>query len=153
MNSYKRIGNKWSVNEILSLQREYELLEWSIDQIAEKHKRSVNSILFRLESEGFIDSWNSARGFNEKYNKKNQECYNSSDEDNDSEYFDEELEYYDEGFKEIEKKDDNIFINYNTNNEEKLSERICDLETNVTEIAIIINKILKKINKINKKNK
>ena len=58
-----RAGNKWTVNELLSLQREYELLEMSIQQIAAKHERSITSILFKLETEGFIDSWNSARGF------------------------------------------------------------------------------------------
>ena len=63
MTAYKRGGNKWTVNELLSLQREYELLEMSIQQIAVKHERSITAILFKLESEGFIDSWNSARGF------------------------------------------------------------------------------------------
>jgi len=65
MTTYRRSGFKWSVNELLSLQREYELLEWSVQQIAEKHERSVEAILFRLEDEGFIDSWNSARGYNQ----------------------------------------------------------------------------------------
>jgi hypothetical protein len=64
MNSYKRNGNRWTVNELLSLQREYELLEWSIQDIADKHARSVDAILYRLESEGFIDTWSDARGFN-----------------------------------------------------------------------------------------
>ncbi len=63
MTAYKRCGNKWTVNELLSLQREYELLEMSIQQIALKHERSITAILFKLESEGFIDSWKSARGF------------------------------------------------------------------------------------------
>jgi hypothetical protein len=63
MNTYKRIGNKWTVNELLSLQREYELLGWTIQEIAGKHERSVDAILYRLESEGFIDSWKDARGF------------------------------------------------------------------------------------------
>lgn len=58
-----RSGNKWTVNELLSLQREYELLEMSIQQIAAKHERSITAILFKLETEGFIDAWNSARGF------------------------------------------------------------------------------------------
>ena len=63
MTAYKRGGNKWTVNELLSLQREYELLEMTIQQIADKHERSVTAILFKLETEGFIDAWNSARGF------------------------------------------------------------------------------------------
>ena len=37
----RRNGNKWNVNEILDLQREYELLEMDIQEIAKKHERSV----------------------------------------------------------------------------------------------------------------
>ena len=51
-----RHGNKWTTNEILSLQREYELLELSIPEIASRHKRSVMSILCKLECEGFIEN-------------------------------------------------------------------------------------------------
>ena len=50
-----RHGNKWTTNEILSLQREYELLGLSIPEIASRHKRSVMSILCKLECEGFIE--------------------------------------------------------------------------------------------------
>lgn len=67
MNDFHRNGNKWTVNELLSLQREYELLELDIQQIALKHKRTVRAILFRLETEGFIDCWNDARGFDNDF--------------------------------------------------------------------------------------
>lgn len=50
-----RIGNKWTVNEILSLQREYELLGWDIDKIAQKHQRTTAAILYKLDQEGFCD--------------------------------------------------------------------------------------------------
>lgn len=50
-----RRGLKWSVNELLALQREYELLGWSVEKIAKKHKRSVNAIMFKLDDEGFAD--------------------------------------------------------------------------------------------------
>ena len=59
----RRQGNKWTINELISLQREYELLELTVQEIAEKHQRSETAILYRLESEGLIDSWNTARGF------------------------------------------------------------------------------------------
>ena len=49
---YTRHNNKWTVNELLSLQREYELLGWSIDQIAEKHQRTPNAIMHKLDYEG-----------------------------------------------------------------------------------------------------
>lgn len=50
-----RAGFKWTVNEILSLQREFELLGWTIDEIALKHKRTPNSIMYKLDQEGFAD--------------------------------------------------------------------------------------------------
>jgi len=55
MNEYKRNGYKWGVNEILSLQREFELLNWSIDEMALKHKRTPNAIMSKLDQEGFAD--------------------------------------------------------------------------------------------------
>ena len=61
-----RNGKKWNIIELNALQREYELLELTIQQIKDKHKRSVESILFKLESEGLINSWNEARGFDPK---------------------------------------------------------------------------------------
>lgn len=48
-----RNGNKWNVNELLNLQREYELLELSVEEIAVLHKRSINAILYKLEDESF----------------------------------------------------------------------------------------------------
>lgn len=58
-----RNGKKWSVTETLKLQREYELLEWSIQDIASAHQRNVDAILFRLLKEGFINAFESARGY------------------------------------------------------------------------------------------
>ena len=50
----KRNGKKWKINEILALQREYQLLEMSIDKIAEKHQRSQEGILKKLSKENFF---------------------------------------------------------------------------------------------------
>ena len=55
MNTSSRYGFKWSVNEVLSLQREFELLNWDIDTIANKHKRTPNAIMYKLEQEGFAN--------------------------------------------------------------------------------------------------
>jgi hypothetical protein len=55
MPSYTRNRKRWTVNECLDLQREFELLEWSIDEIAEKHKRTPNAIMNKLGKEGFAD--------------------------------------------------------------------------------------------------
>jgi hypothetical protein len=55
MSTYSRAGFNWNINEILSLQREFELLGWSIDDIAVKHKRSPKAIMFKLDQECFAD--------------------------------------------------------------------------------------------------
>jgi hypothetical protein len=92
MNTFKRRGNKWSVNELLQLQREYELLEWTVQEIANKHQRSVNAIMFRLEDEGFINCWSEAKGYQmgSDYDS-NEVVYNNAKievggDDNSSEY-------------------------------------------------------------------
>ena len=49
----ERNGFKWTINEIMTLQRENELLGLSAIEIASNHKRSVRAIVSKLEAEGF----------------------------------------------------------------------------------------------------
>ena len=58
-----RANKKWTVNELLSLQREYELLDMDIFEIALKHKRTPKAILYKLEDEAIINNWDEARGY------------------------------------------------------------------------------------------
>lgn len=60
----KRNHFKWSINEILRLQREYELLEYDVFEIADLHQRSVSAIVFKLNSENIIKDIYHARGLN-----------------------------------------------------------------------------------------
>ena len=119
MNTHKRSGNKWTVNEFLSLQREYELLEWTIQEIAEKHQRSVIAILFKLESECLIDSWETARGYS---------MYAVVNEDDESDESDED---------EDESEEDNYCESKTT----KLSRRVSNLEINLKELTSAVNKL------------
>jgi len=48
-----RSNKKWTVNECLQLQREYQLLGLSLEEIAQIHKRSVSAIMFKLDKEEF----------------------------------------------------------------------------------------------------
>ena len=48
-----RHGLRWTITEILQLQREYELLKLPIAEIAAIHKRRVDAIQFKLERENF----------------------------------------------------------------------------------------------------
>ena len=90
-----RSGNKWSIPELITLQREYELLELTVDEIAQRHKRTVFAILARLESEGIITVWATARGYMESNIPV---CGDDESDDSDGSYddeddYDSELEY------------------------------------------------------------
>lgn len=52
----ERNGFKWTINEIMTLQRENELLGLSPSEIASNHKRSVRAIVSKLETEGFCNN-------------------------------------------------------------------------------------------------
>ena len=121
-NGNKRNGNKWTVNEVLALQREYELLEWTIQEISAKHQRSIGSILFKLSAEGFIPSWNDARGFNiadyavsvlcqgalcdNDYDNDADEDYADDEEEDDDDDDDEDEDYEDEEDEDEDEDDD-----------------------------------------------
>lgn len=50
---HPRARKVWSVTEALSLQREYELLGLTPEEMADRHRRSVFAIISRLESEDY----------------------------------------------------------------------------------------------------
>lgn len=113
-----RFGFKWTVTEILALQREHELLEWSIQDIAAKHERTERAILCKLETEGFISSWEYAKGYNE-YDQMN--C--------------------------VENDVDSIILDQPVSAVDKLTERIWNLETNVDEIRCLVTQMIDIIGK------
>ena len=133
----KRSGNKWTINELLTLQREYELLEWSVYQIAEKHQRTVMAILCRLKSEGFITSFKLARGFDVQAYKKSITTDNNSDDedvdDDSSEYVDNQSDDDDDNDDEHDyEKEDEV---------DHLTDRVWSLQTSVNEISSIVKNI------------
>ena len=152
-----RCGNKWTINEILSLQREYELLEMNIQDIALKHKRSVTAILYKLEEEGIILSWSEARGFNSKDYQKQMDNNVSSlygddeyEEDEDEEDEDEEDEDEDDEDEDYEDDDDEDDEDEDDEDEDeehvvndldKLSNRVWNLETSLNDISSMVREM------------
>ena len=63
MPQYKRNGKKWTTLEVLRLQREYELLELDIHNIALLHDRSPEAIRFKLVNENLVNSLDQIRGY------------------------------------------------------------------------------------------
>ena len=178
MNTNKRNGNRWTVNELLSLQREYELLEWNVQQIAEKHQRTERAILFRLESEGFINSWNDARGFDmESYkasiegNVVTEDCVcneescvddeddededdEDEDEDEDQECCDDDEDYVadeEDEDEDEEEEDEDEDEEDDASEVEKLSDRVWSLETAVTDIKDMVQHLFNNMVSSNQK--
>ena len=95
MSLVQRNGFPWSVNECLQLQREYELLELSIDEIATKHKRTPKAIMFKLDKEGFADYSTLSNYYNSSHykntvHKEDEQLFETQLEDDDTEDDDEE---------------------------------------------------------------
>lgn len=143
----QRYGFKWSVNEVLSLQREFELLGWDIDQIAQKHQRTPNAIMYKLDQEGFADYNELYSAYHnlgtsvksEKTNELNLESFHS-DSDSDSDYED--------GDDDDEDFEDDGECEYDDEEEEdelaNLSERMDNLEESVSEIKNMIKQLMSK---------
>lgn len=55
MTPVTRNGKRWTVNECIQLQREFELLQLSVTEIALRHKRTPNAIMYKLDQEGLAD--------------------------------------------------------------------------------------------------
>jgi hypothetical protein len=55
-----RNGYKWTINECLRLEREYDLLKLSVPEMAALHNRTNYAIMCKLQAEGLAD-------FNELY--------------------------------------------------------------------------------------
>lgn len=121
----RRSGFKWNTTEILSLQRDYELLELTIQDIALKHERSVEGILYKLYNEQLINDFHLARGYSEF--AESVHCDSSSD-------YEEDLVT-----PSIDVSEDV----YDSNCISLLTERVNNLETSVNDINYILTKILR----------
>jgi hypothetical protein len=145
MQTQTRNGKRWSVNELLRLQREYELLEWSVQEIAESHQRTVTAILYKIEQEGFISSWSDARGFDISQFQETgssssaEDIYFIDDLDDTADFCDDEKDedYVDDGDDE----DDDDFDDEDDVEVIKLSERVWSLETSVQDIGNMVKQL------------
>ena len=136
---------KWNVNELLSLQREYELLEMTIQDIADRHERTVDAILYRLCQEGFIESWVDARGYQE-YAKNFDYVVGSLDSGINAYDYGEDVvedDVNDTDYDEGDEVEDNV-SEEDDEDYENLSQRVWGLETAVSDIKDMIGTLLAK---------
>jgi len=161
-----RHGNRWNVNEVLSLQREYELLEWTVQQIADKHKRSVLSIVYKLHAEGFTASLLEARGYTQKPMKvvvtSTKRVIEDEDEDDDLASDHDTSSDFEDDYQEDDSDDEDYFddekpavnrvvakqvdeVSDDISEVDKLTERVWSLETSVGEIGTMVKSLFDKL--------
>ena len=110
---------KWNINELLRLEREYDLLELNVVEIAKLHQRTSTAIAMKLQSEGIISNYKVARGYNTSCSDV---VYDNEGSDSSSEYIpseseseyasDSDSDYSPEYFKSYAKK----YIQHKNNN-------------------------------------
>lgn len=126
----RRHGNRWTINETLALQREYELLEWDVEKIANKHQRSVVSINYKLESEGLVSSWAEVHGFDVKKYEDSLDASTNDDYNNNNNNDNEGYQIVENGCCDNEESEI-----------DELTKRIWCLETNVDAISSMVKNI------------
>ena len=167
MENCKRFRKHWTIRECLNLQREFELLKLSIDEIALKHQRTPNAIMFKLDEQGFADynvlysnyhDLNSPMDIIRKHtydefdgenivNNFIDETTISDDEetethDEETETHDEETETHDEEYIQDEESisDDDSFEEFEDKNY-SLHKRINELESQVFTLTELVFKL------------
>jgi hypothetical protein len=148
-----RFGNKWTINEGLSLQREYELLEMNVEEIALKHERSVMAIVYKLKAEGFINFIQDARGFPENkidliYSLQEDEESVYGHDDDDSTYIDDDSTYIDDDSTYI---DDELDLDDEEEEETCLTTnvRISIMTTRIHSLETLVNELITQVAKLN----
>jgi len=127
----------WTTSESLRLEREYDLLELDVNEIAIMHQRSVNAIVHRLQAEGIIDRFADARGYDMTSARKSvidedqddsdseYEAEADEDEDEDEDQDDSDSEYEFEADEDEDEKKDDVLI-------KRLQQRVAQLETTIS---------------------
>jgi len=144
MNTYKRFGNRWTVNECLQLQREFELLQLSVDEISQIHQRTPNAIMFKLDQEGFADynvlyanyaKANYAKANYAKAYQKNVVKYDESENDESENDESENDESENDESENDEAEEDNDKLEEDN---ESLKQRVIRLENQISSLATLI---------------
>ena len=140
MSTYSRSGYRWTINEILSLQREFELLGLSIDEIAERHKRTPLAILYKLDQENFADVFNNNL-YNKYFDTDKEEVddlnlHLDTNDDVSDIYSDSDEEYVDGADDEEDDEEDEEYV------EENLVDRVERLEGGISEIKDMITQMM-----------
>lgn len=142
-NYEKRSGFKWTVNECLRLEREYDLLKLSVEEIADLHQRSPYAIMYKLDEEGIAD-------FNELYQqtypKEEFDEVADLEADEESEASDEEEEASDEEESEAEAESEEEEEEYDRYN---MKQQVTILTKQLANLTAFVYKFVSRQNNTN----
>ena len=139
---YRRTGTKWNVNECLRLEREFDLLGLSVQEIAELHERSPNAIMYKLDYEGIADYNDVCQNRQEKtYKMASKAVENEETENEEADASEVENEAEDSEYDETE--EDN-------NNEEDADEAVSESESDNEYDNYNFGQHIKQISKLTK---
>ena len=129
MDLAKRFRQPWTTIECIQLQKEFDM-KLSINEIAKRHQRTANAIMYKLDREGLAD-YNTLIS---NYEKGITNYFEKDDSDNSSNYSDESVSE-DESDADSE-YEPNKYDNYN------LHQRVLELENRIDELmeALVSNK-------------
>ena len=126
MNHEQRSGFKWTINECLRLEREFELLKLSVDEIALLHQRSPYAIMYKLDAEGIAD-------YNDVFQNRQQKLKDEEqDEEQDEASVSEYEEEQEDEKQEDEEQDSEEYDRYN------LRQQIRSLTKQVANLTAIV---------------
>jgi len=155
MDKCKRFRNRWTIKECLNLQREFELLKLSIDDIALKHKRTPNAIIFKLDEQGLAEYnvlYSNYYGLNSPMEVIRKHTHDEYD-DNIINNFIDETEEDDDELEDLEDdyEDDEETISdeesYFEDDDYNLKNRINQLEKHVSTLTELVLKLKQNTNK------
>ena len=129
-----RRGNRWTVNECLQLQREFELLNLSIDEIADRHKRTPSAIMNKLDREGLADYnvlYSNYHVLNSQMPIQQTNKYESDEEEEEEEEEDVEENLEDEEYTPEEEEEDEEYTPEEEADDDDIKVHVMRLEKQV----------------------
>ena len=140
---YNRNGSKWTINECIKLQREYELLKLSVKQIAKLHQRTPNAILFKLYNEGIVN-------YNDRFYNKHTYFVDEDNSVNEGDSVNEGNSDNDDSVYEDDSDNDDSY-NDDSDNDESVNEDSVNEDDSVNKLTIedyysTISRLEEKIN-------
>jgi hypothetical protein len=141
MDKCKRFRKRWTIKECLDLQREFELLQLSIDDIALRHKRTPGAIMFKLDEQSFADYnvlYSNYHGLNSPMDVIRKHTYDEFDDNIVNNFIDEteeQIDWHPEDDEESEELSDSQEEQFDS-----LNKRIGLLESHVATLTELLVK-------------